>query len=107
MCCLQDPLVHPVTIWPFSTMAKNTRRPGNQPFEAIPCGRRMEKTTHSKPRAAHPEGQEPSEAPQSPQGAPGALLEPGTPLAYSEERSEERRVGKECRSRWSPNPEIN
>ena len=26
----------------------------------------------------------------------------GTPAAATAERSEERRVGKECRSRWSP-----
>ena len=24
------------------------------------------------------------------------------PAAYNDDRSEERRVGKECRSRWSP-----
>src|SRR2546425_9347889 len=30
-------------------------------------------------------------------------LEPGTlPAAHGGDRSEERRVGKECRSRWSP-----
>src|SRR5687767_15281118 len=27
---------------------------------------------------------------------------PGTPRSGPEDRSEERRVGKECRSRWSP-----
>ena len=30
------------------------------------------------------------------------LREPGTARAKTAERSEERRVGKECRSRWSP-----
>jgi exosome complex component CSL4 len=45
----------------------------------------MEKTTHSKPRAADPGSQDAAEAPQSPPGAAGAILEPGTPLAYSEE----------------------
>src|SRR3712207_8100116 len=29
-------------------------------------------------------------------------LYPGTKRAMNEQRSEERRVGKECRSRWSP-----
>src|ERR1051325_2979668 len=30
------------------------------------------------------------------------LREPGIFVAFEESRSEERRVGKECRSRWSP-----
>ena len=30
------------------------------------------------------------------------LLRPGAEGRYEAERSEERRVGKECRSRWSP-----
>src|ERR1039458_4034010 len=33
-------------------------------------------------------------------GAPSLYSRPGTP--YGTPRSEERRVGKECRSRWSP-----
>ena len=32
-------------------------------------------------------------------GAPGRF---GSPLGFQDARSEERRVGKECRSRWSP-----
>src|SRR3712207_9520475 len=31
-----------------------------------------------------------------------ATLVGGLPEGYKEDRSEERRVGKECRSRWSP-----
>src|SRR5687767_15472840 len=30
------------------------------------------------------------------------VLAPGLPVWITETRSEERRVGKECRSRWSP-----
>src|SRR2546425_8951491 len=30
------------------------------------------------------------------------IVEPVHPIPVVEERSEERRVGKECRSRWSP-----
>src|SRR3712207_9057273 len=30
------------------------------------------------------------------------LLDEGEDVAHPEDRSEERRVGKECRSRWSP-----
>ena len=30
------------------------------------------------------------------------LVVPGGTIAYTRSRSEERRVGKECRSRWSP-----
>ena len=37
------------------------------------------------------------DAPAAPHSAPGSR-----PAAGSEGRSEERRVGKECRSRWSP-----
>src|SRR5947207_1784760 len=32
----------------------------------------------------------------------GLALNPATPLSCLDHRSEERRVGKECRSRWSP-----
>src|SRR2546422_11469359 len=32
----------------------------------------------------------------------GGLPEQGIPRAFAVPRSEERRVGKECRSRWSP-----
>ena len=32
----------------------------------------------------------------------GVALNPATPVSVLEHRSEERRVGKECRSRWSP-----
>src|SRR2546430_10512383 len=35
-------------------------------------------------------------------GAPRAEREVETVLGLSRQRSEERRVGKECRSRWSP-----
>ena len=34
--------------------------------------------------------------------ANGGLLEPEQADAFIVKRSEERRVGKECRSRWSP-----
>ena len=33
---------------------------------------------------------------------PKIIKQPKTPTALQEARSEERRVGKECRSRWSP-----
>ena len=33
---------------------------------------------------------------------PNTRRPPSTPSAASDDRSEERRVGKECRSRWSP-----
>ena len=32
----------------------------------------------------------------------GTMAEDATPESYAKMRSEERRVGKECRSRWSP-----
>src|SRR3989441_3753518 len=41
-------------------------------------------------------------APESPEAAEGALHPPVIAAFDGEHRSEERRVGKECRSRWSP-----
>ena len=38
----------------------------------------------------------------APAGAPLPGLSPEELLKFQEGRSEERRVGKECRSRWSP-----
>src|SRR2546429_1887530 len=34
--------------------------------------------------------------------SPNSTVAPGTASSFSTRRSEERRVGKECRSRWSP-----
>src|SRR2546429_1208246 len=36
------------------------------------------------------------------EGTPSRRADPGTYLKPAGQRSEERRVGKECRSRWSP-----
>src|SRR3712207_7973507 len=41
-------------------------------------------------------------APETVQSATGHGITLSTPLLTSRVRSEERRVGKECRSRWSP-----
>src|SRR5437763_13978291 len=44
-----------------------------------------------------------SEGPQAPQGPPTPQVSnPSKSPSATTQRSEERRVGKECRSRWSP-----
>src|SRR2546422_11762790 len=43
-----------------------------------------------------------SSAPSTRESARPAAPSASTPRAHGVERSEERRVGKECRSRWSP-----
>src|ERR1051326_9534712 len=54
------------------------------------------------------ENEAPLKVPPPPVGGPSVALNPGKPKsvprapAVSPKRSEERRVGKECRSRWSP-----
>src|SRR5438128_11294131 len=52
---------------------------------------------HGAPEAEAREDQRGDQRPEDPRRGPGLRIAPA-----GVERSEERRVGKECRSRWSP-----
>src|SRR3712207_8618674 len=62
--------------------------------------RRAKEETMSEERPRHT--QEPAEGSDQDVETPGVERAGGPKGGVDEERSEERRVGKECRSRWSP-----
>src|SRR2546430_5890570 len=71
--------------------------PISRPATAAPSSPQASATRPStQPSATRPAGAAPGTAP----ARPGAPARPSTPPRPN--RSEERRVGKECRSRWSP-----
>src|SRR4030066_1521020 len=69
----------------FSSRRRHTRFKCD--WSSDVCSSDLRENSRSGPRRRHP---------------PGAPLEDLRPLFHHEARSEERRVGKECRSRWSP-----
>src|SRR2546427_5732883 len=72
---------------------------------ALPISRRSPRA--GRPRSVSPAPATPCRIGRSPQRFPAPSIGPTRSLAHpprspSDARSEERRVGKECRSRWSP-----
>src|ERR1039458_7372899 len=94
---------HPARMWlPSDEMARNflIEPPGGASLPTAPSpGRRLPDSGGGHSRKATRSTQRPRT--QSPSAA-GGLSPPDQAKGSHDPRSEERRVGKECRSRWSP-----
>src|SRR5256885_13199971 len=92
----------------FSSRRRHTRLQGDWSSDVcssdLPRVRGCQRSTTRSPpgRAARPHPRLRSESAEGPVPPPGGATQRGASCRAFERRSEERRVGKECRSRWSP-----
>jgi len=82
---------------------KPTERPELEPAENIGETKNDAKASKDAKKEAPPtQAASASSPPEAPEAVPTPEINPDPAPRPIEKRSEERRVGKECRSRWSP-----